>query len=148
MHKEPPKALIEAVNAYKNYLERLSLRRVALISKHMQDGVSFKDPFYMQATLDQRKQLLQILCASSDNLKISISDILYSTTNEAMVYFKWHVQLHKDMAGLEGMSELIFDHNYKIAAQDDYWDSASTIWAAHPLMRWLFKKGRKRIFGH
>ena len=43
MHKEPPKALIEAVNAYKNYIERLSLRRVALISKHMQDGVSFKD---------------------------------------------------------------------------------------------------------
>ncbi|MCS5597813.1 MAG: hypothetical protein NZ828_11210 [Alphaproteobacteria bacterium] len=147
MKKEPNKALVRAVIEYKSFLERMSLRNLSLIDKHISPAASFKDPFFIQGSLDQRKQLLRTLCGSAERLKVTVSDVLYSNTNDYKVYIKWHIRLHDDMASLEGMSEITFDHNNMIIAQDDFWDSASTIWAAHPLMRWLFSKGKKKIFG-
>jgi hypothetical protein len=34
-----------------------------------------------------------------------------------------------------------------VLSQRDYWDSASTVWAANPIMRRLFNFGKKRLFG-
>jgi|GEM_PF-2609159 len=139
------KNLKQAVVEYKMYLERLSLRTVSMIDRHAAPVAKFKDPFFFNGDLDQRKDLLKTLCNSASALKLSVNEILYSE-NEYKVFFKWSIRLEKNMAGLEGVSEILFDHNYMIVAQDDYWDSASTVWAAHPLMRWLFNKGKKRIF--
>jgi hypothetical protein len=140
------KNLKAAVSDYTLYLERLSMRSVPLIERHVSTGAKFKDPFFVSGDLDQRKELLKILCNSASALKLSVSEVLWSE-NDYKVFFKWSIRLEKDMAGLEGVSEILFDHNYLIVAQDDYWDSASTIWAANPLMHWLFKKGKKRMFG-
>tara|TARA_R110002126_G_scaffold13118_2_gene56378 strand:+ start:71731 stop:72255 length:525 start_codon:yes stop_codon:yes gene_type:complete len=140
------KNLKAAVSAYKLYLERLSMRSVPLIERHVSTGAKFKDPFFFNGDLDQRKELLKIMCNSASALKLSVSEVLWSE-NDYKVFFKWSIRLEKDMAGLEGVSEILFDHNYMIVAQDDYWDSASTVWAASPLMRWLFNKGKKRMFG-
>jgi|MDTB01.1.fsa_nt_gb hypothetical protein len=139
------KNLKRAVVEYKVFLERLSLRNVSMIDRHAMPAAKFKDPFFFNGSLDQRKELLKTLCNSANALKLTVNEVLWSE-NEYKVFFKWSIRLEKGMAGLEGVSEILFDHHYMIVAQDDYWDSASTVWAAHPLMRWLFNKGKKRIF--
>ena len=146
INAEKPKNLKRAIEDYKSYLERLSKRSVPMIERHFMPSAKFKDPFFVDGDLDQRKALLNILCHSAGALKITVIEVLQSS-NPNKVYFKWAVRLEKDMAELEGVSEIVFDHNFMIVSQDDYWDSASTVWAANPILRWAFRRGKKKMFG-
>tara|TARA_R110002111_G_scaffold164536_1_gene230722 strand:- start:14 stop:529 length:516 start_codon:yes stop_codon:yes gene_type:complete len=143
---EKPRSFNRAIEEYRFFLERLSLRSLPTINKHVSPAASFRDPFFYDGDLDQRTELLRVLCNSATALKFRVEEVLLSK-EEHKVYFKWSLRLEKDMAPLEGMSEITFDHSMMVFSQRDYWDSASTVWAANPIMRRLFNFGKKRLFG-
>jgi hypothetical protein len=143
---EKPRSFNRAIEEYKLFLERLSARSLPNINKHVSPAASFRDPFFYDGDLDQRTELLRVLCNSASSLKFRVQEVLLSK-EERKVYFKWSLRLEKDMAPLEGMSEITFDHSMMVLSQRDYWDSASTVWAANPIMRRLFNFGKKRLFG-
>lgn len=143
-----PKNAKSALAEYRLYLERLSKRSVGFIDRHFTPGAKIKDPFFVSGSVDQRKALLNVLCNSAIHLKIKVHEIIPSSMADNRYYFKWSIRLDKDMAALEGMSEIILNHEHYIVAQDDYWDAASTVWAANPVLNWAFKRGKKKIFGH
>ena len=117
------------------------LRDIAVAEVH------FRDPFNDVTGLAWVQRLLEHTRRQVSALQFSVHDTAWSGST---AYVRWTMTGRVRVIGdwqVEGISEIRFAEDGRVAAHIDHWDAASQFYAHLPLIGWLLRRiaGKARI---
>ena len=134
------------VAAYAEFYERLTPETIERLDALCAPAVRFRDPFNDVTGLAAYKAILAHMFQDVDEPRFVVADWVLSGR---VAYLRWDFTF-KPRAGrrswhFEGMTELRFDDQGRVAAHLDHWDSGSQFYARLPLIGAVIRRIRKRL---
>ncbi|MBL8808330.1 MAG: nuclear transport factor 2 family protein [Rhodospirillales bacterium] len=132
----------DRLDDYVAFFERLTPDRLDDLDALVASDVRFKDPFNdVRGTARMKKVLAMAFAHGTPRF-----EVIDRARGEHAAYLLWRYT-HGPGFALEGMSEIRFAPDGRIAEHIDHWDSAMQFYARIPVVGWLvrFVCGRLRI---
>ena len=135
-----------AVAAYAAFYERLTPETIDQLDALCAPTIRFRDPFNDVTGLAAYKTILARMFQDVDEPRFVVADWALSGR---VAYLRWDFTFKPRGRGqiwhFEGMTEVRFDEQGRIAAHLDHWDSGSQFYARLPLIGALIRRIRKRL---
>lgn len=130
------------------FFEKLSARSVRLLDKHVSHDVAFKDPFNDVIGAPEMERVLAHMFTQVENPKFKVHDAAQGR-QENMFYLKWTFTYVLPKSGIkdsfEGVSEVMFKPDGKVASHVDYWDPTHPVYMRIPVIKWLLGKVLRKL---
>ena len=131
--------------AYARFYETLTPQTVSAVREHVADGIRFRDPFNDTTGVAAYERILSKIF---EDMAAPRFETLHMLGDGAVGYLKWRVRF-RARNGAEravvGVSELRFDAARRITEHLDYWDPASQLYEAVPVLGFVLRKIRERM---
>ena len=139
-------ALKAAVAAYAEFYEQLTPDTIDALDALCAPNIRFRDPFNDVTGLAAYKTILARMFQDVDEPRFVVADWALSGR---VAYLRWDFTF-KPQGGrrswhFEGMTEVQFDDQGRIAAHLDHWDSGTQFYARLPLIGAVIRRIRKRL---
>lgn len=134
----PQRALAD----YLAFLEHLSPRSLPLLDKMLSSDIRFTDPFHDLIGIDGVRAVYQKRFALYRRVKFQTVGYGFARDGHT-AYIRWTLDL--DDHRIDGMSEMTFTGDGKIAAQADYWDSGAGVMAGLALAGFVWRRVRQKF---
>jgi steroid delta-isomerase len=136
--------------ALKHYIEEAFMNlppgNIEQLGVLMADDVRFVDPFNRVCGRDAVLRVFQHTFEKLITPTVTVRDIALGS--EAG-YLRWTMTFRTRPEGelwtIEGMSEIRFASDGRVAEHIDHWDSGSQFYANFPLLGWLIERFRRRV---
>ncbi len=129
-------------------LDRTGVPSALRLSEIACEGVRFRDPFNDLSGIEPLRRLLM---HTRDRLPGARFEVLDTAWSGSTAYLRWTMQAQVRILGdwrVEGMSEVRFAPDGRVAEHLDYWDAAGQFYGRlpllGPLLRWLSRPARVR----
>ena len=133
-----------AARAYAAYFEDLTPDRLGKLAEFCAPDIRFRDPFNDVTGVSALRQVFVEMFEDVDEPRFYVEDL---AVNGAKAYLRWRMsfsKMNRDWK-IEGMSELHFDGEGKVAVHIDHWDAASQLYERLPLIGALLRILKRRL---
>jgi steroid delta-isomerase len=134
------------VDAYIDLLEGLTASNVDTLRGRCRADVHFRDPFNDICGVDVFVEILIKMFADLREIEFSVTDRAYSSDG---VFLRWDLAFRSGAGStrrrIEGMSVITFDDQGLVTEHVDYWDAASQVYEALPVIGVVLRAIRRRL---
>ncbi len=138
--------LSAAVSEYVDFYETLTPRSLGRLDVLCCPEVRFRDPFN---DVTGRAAYRAILTKMFEDVRDPRFRVIDRALSGRVAYLRWDFVFMPRGGGspwqIEGMSEVHFDDQGRVAAHLDHWDSGSQFYGRLPLLRHVIEVIRKRL---
>ncbi len=131
---------MDMLDAYVAYFERLSPETLGELDALVTPDVRFKDPFNdLRGVADMRRAMAMAFDHGTPRF-----EVIDRARSSHAAYLLWRYALGTGFV-IEGMSEIRFAPDGRIAEHIDHWDSGSQFYSRIPVLGWLIGLVRRRL---
>ena len=131
---------MDKLDAYIAYFERLSPHTLGELDALVTPDVRFKDPFNdLRGASDMREAMAMAFEHGTPRF-----EVIDRARGSHAAYLLWRYT-HGTGFAIEGMSEIRFAPDGRIAEHIDHWDSGAQFYARVPVLGWLIERVRRRF---
>lgn len=123
-------------------LEHLNARSLPLLDKLVSPDIRFTDPFHDLIGIDGVRAVYQKRFILYRRVKFQTVGYGFARDGHT-AYIRWTLDL--DDRRIDGMSEMAFTGDGKVAAQSDYWDSGSGMMAGMMFAGLVWRRVRQKF---
>lgn len=135
-----------AVEVYVAFYEGLTPECLGRLDELCTPSVRFRDPFNDVTGVAAYREILTRMFEDVAAPRFTVIDRAISGR---VAYLRWDFTLEPRRGGapwrIEGMSEVHFDAQGRVAAHQDHWDSGSQFYGRLPLLRHVISLIRNRL---
>lgn len=128
---KPEKPIEHAIERYIDWLQTLKPGAAHRIKAFAARDVAYRNPFHNIHGVDETAAVFDNMMAGMNELKYRVFDHGVSTEGRS-VYLRWDMAFfmhgEAERQVVSGMTELMLDHNGRIAAIVDFWDPVTQIY--------------------
>lgn len=140
---------VAGFNAYVGLLVSLRPETLPELRRVTSHDVRFKDPFHDVQGRGAMLAVLERAFKDVENVEFVVTHQCLPP-GEAIGFLKWRMTGHLRRLGgrpwsVEGMTEVRLDHQGLVTAHYDYWDAASGLYEAFPVIGPVLRFIRRRI---
>ena len=136
----------KAAHRYVDLLSGLSPDRLAELRSCLNAAARFRDPFNDVTGRDAFMRVFEKMFEDVEDIRFEVTDRAIS---DRTCYLRWDMSCTpkggRRRFEFEGMSEVRFDREGKVAAHLDYWDAGSQFYAKLPVIGFLVEQVRRRL---
>lgn len=145
---KPEKPIEHACERYIDWLQTLKPGAAHRIKAIAARDIAYRNPFHNIHGVEETVAVYDTMMASLKDLKYRVIDHGVSPEGRA-TYLRWDAAFYlpgeEERQVISGMSELMLDHNGRIAAIVDFWDPVSQLYIKRPVLGRLVRFLRKRM---
>lgn len=131
---------MDRLDAYVAFFERLALETLGELDALVTPDVRFKDPFNdLRGVENMRKALAMAFEHGTPRF-----EVIDRARSGHAAYLLWRYT-HGTGFAIEGMSEIRFAPDGRIAEHIDHWDSGTQLYMHVPVLGWLIRLVRRRF---
>lgn len=138
--------LAAAARAYADFYEALTPERLPELSELCAPDVRFKDPFNEVRGVAALTLVFAKMFEDVEAPRFRVDDIAIGAER---AYLRWRFTFRRKGGGreavIDGMTEVGFDAQGRVAEHIDHWDAASQLYERVPLLGSLIRLVKRRI---
>lgn len=135
-----------AVEAYADYWRRFSAATVGEILQLGAPDMRFVDPFNDVSGVERVRRVLADAFDRADEVRV---EVLHTAARGEVAYYRWRFHLVPRGGGrpwrFDGVSEVRFAADGRVAEHVDHWDAGSQFYARIAFVGWLIRQIRRRL---
>lgn len=137
---------LQPARAYARAFEALTPETLPDLARLWTEDVVFRDPFNDVRGRKASLAVYRHMYETTDDPRFRVLDVAAS---EAGAYLKWRMTFRpKGKPGtwtIEGMSDLVFAEDGRVAAHVDHWDAAGQLYEKVAGLGWLVRWLKRRL---
>ena len=138
--------LNRALSSYAAFFERLTPDTIARLDEYVRADVRFANPFCDTTGAEKMENLIHNLFTDVEEPQIIIHD---RAVGARACYLRWQFTAHfkgrKKTFSIDGISEVHFDGDGRVALHHDHWDTASQLYEHFPVLRTVLGAIRRYV---
>jgi steroid delta-isomerase len=136
----------EAARAYALFFEHLTPEGIVQISELCVPEIRFRDPFNDVIGIEAYRRVLEKMFEDTVEPTFIVRDIALSGDT---AYMRWEFQFKLKQGGadwyIDGVSEVCFDADGRVASHIDHWDSGRQFYEKLPILGALIRMVKRRL---
>lgn len=125
---------------YISFYESLSKDTLVELKQLVTEDVFFSDPFNEVHGVEGYSRVLEDMFRRCHEPRFFV---LHSAVQGSTAYLRWRFEFGKKRRSIEGVSELQFVADGRVARHVDFWDTSSQLYESIPILSFLFKGLRR-----
>jgi predicted ester cyclase len=134
-----------SLDAYIRFYETLTPQTLGALRSLVTAEVHFRDPFNDVQGVDAYERVLAKMFEDLDEPRF---EVRHAALDGAIGFLKWRFVFRSKRGkerAIEGMSEIQFDADGRVARHIDYWDAAAQVYERLPVLGFILRRIRRRI---
>lgn len=145
MQSPPFETLDAALHNFTLFLQTLTSRAVPLMSNLATPRMHYKDPFHDVHGADDMIEIYKRMFERYESLSFKVTDRAWGQDGQT-AYIRWtmHYGSGRKRKEIDGISEILFTTDGRVASHISHWDSTAHYYADVPVLGALIKFAKSK----